>query len=753
MAELTGYIDHIIFQNEENGYKILVFIPEGDIPDDEATADGSVTCTGIFPGVGPGENLRMQGDFISHRTYGRQFQMKSFEVVAPRDEETIRRYLASGAIRGIGPKLAERIINVFGADTLSVMEREPERLTSIKGISERIAMDIAEQMMDKQGFRNAVLFLSGLGLTNNQAVKIYNAYGDDFRRILEENPYRLAEDIDGIGFKIADAIAARLGIAVDSDFRVRCGILYVLNRMTTAGHTYLPRDELREHTENLLGLDGVAMEDQLVALSLDKKITLKYDNVYLTALYRAEAGSANMLLGLDEEYTIDEAVALRRISQIEAEEKMTLDAVQREAVLESVRHGVFILTGGPGTGKTTTTKSIIRYFEKEGLDIFLAAPTGRAAKRMSEATGYEARTIHRMLGVSGESFDGNESAKKAMFEYNDENPLECDVVIVDEVSMVDIRLLYSLLKAIAQGTRLILVGDENQLPSVGPGNVLRDIISSGTFSVVTLKTIFRQAEMSNIILNAHAINRGEHVVIDNAKSRDFFFMKRDNSQKVTQQLLRLVERSMPDFLQIEPYEVQVLTPTRMGDVGVERLNVVLQQRLNPPAPDKAEHSFGECIFRVGDKVMQIKNNYRMSWEVFGKNGRLINAGEGVFNGDVGIITALDEYAQELRVVFDEGREVVYPFKQADELEHAFALTIHKSQGSEYPCVILPLLPGPRMLMNRNLLYTAITRAARCVVIVGMMDTFYGMIDNSTERKRYSGLADRLAEISLAESRD
>lgn len=746
MVELTGYIDHIIFQNEENGFMIFVLIPSGDIPEDEATADGSVTCTGNFPGVGSGENLRMQGEFISHRTYGRQFAAKSFEVVAPQDEEAVLRYLSSGAIRGVGPKLAEKIVNVFGDDALTVMEKEPERLTSIKGISERIAMDIAEQMQDKQGLRNAVLFLSGLGLSNNQAVKIYNAYGDDFHRVIEENPYRLAEEIDGIGFKISDAIAAKMGIAVDSDFRIRCGILYVLNHMMTAGHTCLPREDLERHTGDLLGLEVLSLEDMLMALSLDRRIVIKYDYVYLYSLYQAEARSAALLAGLDDAYMINKEAAAKQLSQIEQEEGMSLDTVQREAVLASVRRGVFILTGGPGTGKTTATKAIIRYFEKEGLDIFLAAPTGRAAKRMSEATGYEARTIHRMLGVSGESFDKGEDEHRPMFEYNEENPLECDVVIIDEVSMVDIRLLYSLLKAVAKGTRLILVGDENQLPSVGPGNVLKDIIASGCFSVVTLKTIFRQAGESNIIVNAHAINRGEHVKIDNANSRDFFFMKRDTAEKVTAQLSRLVQKSMPDFLHIAPYDVQVLTPTRMGDVGVERLNAVLQNKLNPPSPDRREHTFGDRILRVGDKVMQIKNNYQTQWEVYGKNGRLIDAGTGVFNGDVGIISELDNEAQSLRVVFDEGREVVYTFKQVDELDHAYALTIHKSQGSEYPCVILPLLPGPRMLMNRNLLYTAITRASRCVVIVGLTDTFYAMIDNSTERKRYSGLKDRLTEL-------
>ncbi len=746
MVELIGYIDHIIYQNEENGYKILVLVPEGDVPDDEATADGSVTCTGVFPGIGPGENLRMTGEFVSHRTYGRQFQAKEYEIVMPRDEETIRRYLGSGAIRGVGARLAERIVDMFGAETLNVMENEPERLVAVKGISERIAMDIAEQMIDMHGLRNAVLFLTGLGLSNNQAIKIYNTYGEDFRKILEENPYRIAEDVDGVGFKIADAMAAKLGIAVDSDFRIRCGILYILNRMTASGHTFLPREELREHLENLLGLEAVALDDVLVGLSLDKKVVLKYENVYLVQLYRAEAGAAGMLYGLDEEYAVGEEETRKGIAQIEKDEGMTLDANQREAVLAAASHGVFILTGGPGTGKTTTTKAIIRYFEKEGMDIFLAAPTGRAAKRMSEATGYEARTIHRMLGVSGGSFGEGESESRSTFEYNEDNPLETDVVIVDEVSMVDIRLFYALLKAIAKGTRLILVGDENQLPSVGPGNVLKDVIASGCFSTVTLTTIFRQAKMSNIIVNAHAINRGEHVTINNADSKDFFFMKRTDAEKVTQQLLRLVEFSMPDFLKIDPLDVQVLTPTRMGDVGVERLNVVLQKQLNPPARDKEEHVFGERTFRQGDKVMQIKNNYHMPWEVFGRNGRMIDAGEGVFNGDVGIISELDNYAGTIRVVFDEGREVTYSFKQADELEHAYALTIHKSQGSEYPCVILPLLPGPRMLMNRNLLYTAITRASRCVVVVGLPETFYGMIDNSMERKRYSGLKERIQEL-------
>lgn len=751
MVELTGYIDHIIYQNEENSYKILVLIPEGDVPEDEATADGTVTCTGVFPGIGPGENLRMRGDFVSHRTYGRQFAMKTFEVVAPQDEEGVRRYLASGAIRGIGPKLAKRIIERFGKDTLRVMEHQPEQLASIKGISERMAMDIADQMMDKQGLRNAVMFLSGLGITNNQAIKIYNAYGDDFRRVIEENPYRLAEEIDGIGFKIADAIGAKLGIAVDSDFRVRCGIIYVLNQMGGNGHTCVPKEELEKYITELLGVDAVSLDNQLDALHIDHKIVIKYDNIYLESMYRAEVKTAGYLYTLDEEYKVNYDAADKRIAAIEDENGMQLDVVQKDAVLAAVRHNVFILTGGPGTGKTTTTKAIIRYFEKEGLDIFLAAPTGRAAKRMSEATGYEARTIHRMLGVGGEAFDGVESSKKPMFEFNEDNPLECDVVIIDEVSMVDIRLMYSLMKAIAQGTRLILVGDEHQLPSVGPGNVLRDIIASGCFSVVTLQTIFRQAKESNIILNAHAINRGEHVKIDNVGSNDFFFIKRSSVDKVTEQVLALVKHRMPDYFHITPYDVQILTPTRIGEAGVEKLNVVLQSALNPPSQEKAEHRFAERIFRVNDKVMQIKNNYQIEWEAFGKNGRLIDAGTGIFNGDVGVIQKIDEISQTITVCFDDGRYVTYGFKQADELEHAYVLTIHKSQGSEYPVVILPLLPGPKMLMNRNLLYTAVTRASKCVVIVGMEEVFYGMIDNSTERKRYSGLCERIKELIPKES--
>lgn len=740
MEELQGYVDHIVFRNADNGYTVLNLISDED----------EITCVGIFPVVTEGEILLLHGEYTSHPTYGEQFQMKSYETKPPEDVLSMERYLASGAIKGIGVALAARIVRRFKNDTFRIMEEEPERLAEIKGISERMAMEISNQMVEKKDLRDAMIFLEKYGISTNLAVKIYQAYGQEIYSVIRENPYRMAEEVSGIGFKIADEIASRVGIRTDSDFRIRSGILYCLTGAATLGHTYLPREELLRYANQLLGVEPEHIEGHIMNLAMDGKVELKEEGIYAKSFYRMEQRSAGMLHALNQVYDVTPAKLAQAIARISEEEQMELDEWQAEAVRQAATHGLFVLTGGPGTGKTTTIRAMISYFVGEGYDIFLAAPTGRAAKRMSETTGYEAKTIHRMLEVNGAMSEAEESAKQigGMFERNEKNPLEADVIIIDEMSMVDITLLYALLKAVGAGTRLILVGDVNQLPSVGPGNVLRDIIASGCFPVVTLQKIFRQASQSDIVVNAHKINDGEHIALDN-KSKDFFLLKRYDADVIINVMLQLVKQKMPRYVDATSYDIQVLTPTRKGLLGVERLNTILQQYLNPPAKQKQEHQVGDRIFREGDKVMQIRNNYQLEWEIRSRYGLAIDKGLGVFNGDVGIIQEINDYSSTVSVLYDENRLVQYPFKGLDELELAYAITIHKSQGSEYPAVVMPLLPGPRMLMNRNLLYTAVTRARKCITIVGDENVFYQMVDNTTQQRRYSGLQERIKEALLS----
>ncbi len=740
MEELTGYVENIIYRNADNGYTVLDFV----------AGDTLTTCVGYFPVVNEGENLCLKGDYTNHPTYGKQLKVASYDVVAPADEVSMERYLGSGAIRGIGPKLAARIVKMYGADTFRIIEEEPELLAKVKGISQAKAMEISDQIVSSRDIRNVMIFLDKYGIHGNMAIKIYNRFGSDTYKILQSNPYRLAEEISGIGFKIADEIAGRIGINVDSEYRVKGGIEYVLSQAGNMGHTYLPIEKIETMAAELLGVDGDTIEAQIMNLVMDRRIIIKKDaennrQVYSRVYYRMEESIAGMLCDLNVTYDVDQEDLKNSIMGIEAAEELELDELQRNAVIDAATHGFFILTGGPGTGKTTTIKAMIRLFEKQGYDIFLAAPTGRAAKRMSEATGYEARTIHRMLEVVGRSSEEEEMTSFARFERNEDNPLECDVIIIDEMSMVDVNLMYALLKAISPGTRLIIVGDVHQLPSVGPGNVLRDILASQHFSAVTLEKIFRQAQESDIVVNAHKIHQGQHVELDN-KSRDFFFLKRNDADTVIRVMLTLVKEKMPKYVDASISEIQVLTPTRKGLLGVERLNSILQQYLNPPDKSKREWTGESRIFREGDKVMQIKNNYQLEWEVEGKYGITIEKGLGVFNGDVGLISEINDWSKTITVTFDENRKVVYPFANLDELELAYAITIHKSQGSEYPAVVIPMLEGPRMLMNRNILYTAITRAKKCVTLVGDPEVFYSMVDNTSQAKRYSGLKDRIVEL-------
>ncbi len=749
MENIKGYVENIIYRNNENGYTVMNLVSN----------DEEVICVGMFRTIDQGETFEINGNYIEHPVYGKQLKVESYQITEPDDIVSMGRYLGSGAIKGIGEVLASRIIKKFGLETFRVIEEEPERLAEIKGISERKAREIAIQMEEKKDMREAMVFLQKYGISGALAIKIYNAYGMEIYGVLKENPYQLAEDIGGIGFKIADEIARKIGIHTDSDYRIRSGILYVLLQASMEGHIYLPEQVLLERAGELLGMEGSLIEPQISNLAMDKKVMIKMPlhgngkekRVYAASFYYEELNCAKMLHDLN--ISIDSSEGMlpseeehvhRQIKKLEAEQEIELDELQREAVIGSIKNGLFILTGGPGTGKTTTINTIIRYFAEEGLDIFLAAPTGRAAKRMTEATGYEARTIHRLLELNGAVAAENKSAQ---FEKNEENPLEADVIIIDEMSMVDIHLFQSLLKAILPGTRLIMAGDINQLPSVGPGQILKDLIDSGCFPVVMLKKIFRQAEESDIVVNAHQINDGRQILLDN-KSKDFFFLERNDVQVIYKHMIQLISEKLPAYVNAQAYDIQVLTPMRKGNLGVEALNHILQKYLNPPGDSKTEHLYGDGLFRVGDKVMQIKNNYQLEWEVVSKYGIPIDKGMGIFNGDMGIVKEINDQTQELTVEFDEHRQVAYPFHQLDEIELAYAVTIHKSQGSEYPAVIMPLLTGPRMLFNRNLLYTGVTRAKNCVMILGSRQTVNEMIANEHQNKRYTSLSERIQELSF-----
>lgn len=733
---LEGYVDKIVFRNAENGYTVLSLVND----------ETETTCVGMFTFIGEGEFIRATGNYISHQLYGEQFQVQAYEFKEPEDLLAMEKYLGSGAIKGIGSALAARITRRFKNDTFRIIEEEPERLSEVKGISDTMAREIAKQFEDKKDMREAMLFLQQFGITTTLAVKIYKEYGAKMYQIVKENPYRLAEDITGIGFKIADEIASKVGIGTDSDFRIKAGILYVLMQGSSSGHVYLPEQQLAAKTTEMLGTGTADIGRHIMDLAMDKKIIIReiegQKQIYGASIFYLELNTAKMLCDLNIKYDLTQTEIEHRLLAVEKQFQIELDELQRTAVIEAARNGLLVLTGGPGTGKTTTINAIIRFFEAEGMDILLAAPTGRAAKRMSETTNYEARTIHRLLEISKMSGD---IESRLVFERNEGNPLETDVIIIDEMSMVDISIMHALLRAVTVGTRLILVGDINQLPSVGPGNVLKDIIQSHQFNVVKLTKIFRQATESDIIVNAHKINAGEQISMDN-KSKDFFMLKRDEVNVIIQVIITLVRDKMPKYVNASVFDIQVLTPMRKGELGVERLNQVLQQYLNPPEEGKKEKEFHNYIFREGDKVMQIKNNYQLAWECKSRYGITTENGTGIFNGDTGIIKEINLFAEQVTVEFDEGRQVEYTFAQMEELELAYAITIHKSQGSEYPAVVMPILTGPRMLLNRNLLYTAVTRAKNCVTIVGSQDTIKFMIDNESEQRRYSGLAQRLKEL-------
>lgn len=740
MATVTGFVERIKYRNEENGYTVMSVAGDGE----------EFILVGNFHYISEGEMICATGTMTEHPLYGEQLAVDQYEIKTPEDIQSVERYLGSGAIKGIGAALAARIVRRFKADTFRVMEEEPERLSEVKGISEKMAMAISQQVEEKKEMRQAMIFLQGYGVSMNLAAKIYQHYGAALYSIIKENPYRLADDIPGVGFKMADDIAQKVGIFTDSDYRIKCGILYVLLQAVGNGHTYLPEGELLAAARELLRVDLSSLEDHLVNMQIEKRIVVKESGaqgkiIYASSYYYLELGAARMLHDLNIQGEIPAEKVDQKLAAIQQMDGIELDEMQKEAVRQGANHGLLIITGGPGTGKTTTINTLIRFFELEGLSILLAAPTGRAAKRMTEATGYEAKTIHRLLELTAGHKEGELNGSALHFDRNEDNPLDGDVVIIDETSMVDIHLVHALLKAVTVGTRLIFVGDVNQLPSVGPGNVLRDMIECQAFPVVKLHKIFRQAAESDIIMNAHHIHHGQEIDLKKP-SKDFLFIQRDNPDAIIAAMLTLVQNKLPSYVQADAMDIQVMTPMRKGSLGVERLNTILQSYLNPAAPDKKEKELNGLLYREGDKVMQIKNNYQIEWEVQNRYGIPTDKGSGVFNGDIGVIREINLFAELVEVEFDEGKRVEYSFKQLEELELAYAITIHKSQGSEYPAVVIPLHSGPRMLMTRNLIYTAVTRARTCVCLVGLPSAFREMVANEMERKRYCGLKARILEL-------
>ena len=744
--QLAGEIKDVIFASADTGYTVL----------DMKCEDSVFTVVGTFPPVSEGMNIRVEGKFQTRTTYGKQFVAEKVWVSAPSRLEGIKKFLGSGLISGLGPVTAQSIVDMFGVDSLEMM-KYPMELAKVRGISLKRATEFGMNYAKVQKMQDAVMFLQNLGISVNMSLKIYRTYDIKTVDNVRKNPYMLVDDVDGIGFATADRIAGELGIEKDSDYRICAAITYLLKEAATrSGHNYLPENELLSSAITLLNIDCDDIEqrvrdnmmDMVMLGDLVRYETKEHAAILLKKNFNTEKNIAKKLLQLKQEASDFRVNVESEVASFERSAGFSLHENQIAAVKETIENGVQIVTGGPGTGKTTIVKCILKLFKDLGQKVALCAPTGRAAKRLSQATGEEAKTIHRMLEVHGMQDDtnarGDERENLGMFERNSSNPLEADAVIIDEMSMVDITLFHSLLLAIPEGCRLILVGDINQLPSVGPGNVLHDIINSKAFSEVCLTKIFRQAASSDIVVNAHKINHGEEVKLDN-KSEDFFFMERNDADHIIKIMLDLVQTNLPKYVNASPYDIQILTPTRKGRLGVESLNAIFQRYLNPKSDRKTEYVSGDRIFREGDKVMQIKNNYQLEWTVQGSKGITTESGTGVFNGDTGIVKKINLYDSKLTVEYEENRLVDYDLKELSDLELAYAVTVHKSQGSEYPAVVIPMMQVPRMLMNRNILYTAVTRAKKCVVMVGEEEVFRKMVANGSQLRRYSGLEERIQE--------
>jgi len=736
---ISGYVNSIVFESESSGYKVL----------DIESEDGLelFTAVGIMPDVEIGEKIEASGRWESHATYGEQFSVRTYSRSVPDDVESMERYLGSGVIKGIGEALARRIVETFGEETFRVIDQEPERLSAVRGISDRKACEIAEQFAEKAASREAMIYLEGLGLTPAMSMRVFQKFGSKTIATVKSNPYLLAERINGISFRKADEIASKSGLPADAPARIRAAIRFVLLEASYLGHTYLPKDRLEDELYRMIGLGGELVENAFEQSVMSGQIINKQDEyeerVYLRHLFMAETGVARRLADLAESSENRNAARLSsRMHAIEKTLKIELSEEQTEAVAKAYTGGVTIITGGPGTGKTTIIEVLLSLLDEDGRRFTLAAPTGKAAKRMEEATGRDARTIHRLLEV--QSVPEDESSRM-IFNRNEEHPLEYEYIIVDEMSMVDISLMDALLRAVPAGTHLVMLGDQDQLPSVGPGNVLRDMIESGVIPTASLTHIYRQKGESDIVSNAHRINEGTYPVFDNRHS-DFFLMREENAESALQTLVDVVKNRFRKFYKCEPIDdIQVLSPMKKGVLGVRNLNAELQKALNPPSSRKKELRAGETLLREGDKVIQTRNNYEMEWRTVNKYEVTVEEGKGIYNGDCGRVVRISPDGVTVR--FDGSRIVTYDVSDLQQLELAYAITIHKSQGTESPVVVLPLLDGPDILMTRNLLYTGITRAKNYVVIIGREDTVRRMVDSNLQQVRYSRLADRLREAA------
>ena len=729
MEKIQGMVSDIVFKNEENGYTIANL----------ANEDDEITIVGCMPTLSMGESIEVEGKWINHKIYGSQFEVQSFMPVTPSSLEGIYVYLSSGMIHGIGEKMAKRIVDKFGVDTLDIIQNTPERLTEVEGIGMKKVKQIQESYEENRELRNIIIKLSPYGITPNYCLRIYKKYKEKSIEIINKNPYRLAEEVRGIGFKIADEIASKIGIDKYSPDRIMQGILFTLNQSLANGHTYLPKRVLIEQSVKILGVESSFVEKGIMDLAYAQKVHLENKNgeilVYLMMYYICENGVCKEIIKLSQHEIKDLHINIdKEIKIVEKEDNINLAKNQIEAVKEAINNGVTIITGGPGTGKTTTINTIIKIFENNDQKVVLCAPTGRAAKRMSETSNKEAKTIHRLLEM-GFATDSDE----LIFFKDEEDPIDADVIILDEASMVDIILMYNLLKAVKVGTRLLLVGDSDQLPSVGAGNVLKDIIDSEVIKTVRLNEIFRQARESMIVVNAHKINNGEPLFL-NVKNKDFFFLRKNTNEEIINEIIGLVSERLPKFYKFDKLkDIQVLASMRKGDLGVNNLNIELQKYLNPPEKYKQEEQFAKRTFRVGDKVMQIRNNYTKKWETEDKS----DSGEGIYNGDIGYIFHIDKDKKTVYVLFDKVKLASYKYDELDELDHSFCTTIHKSQGSEFPVVVIPIVWAPPMLLSRNLLYTAVTRAKKLVVLVGDVRYLEQMIKNNRINDRYSNLSYKL----------
>ncbi len=742
---LSGVVDNIIYTNAENGYTVLNLLL------DEEKDDVFVCCVGFLPDVNLGESLNVVGRRVKHPSYGDQLEVISYQKSLPVTEKAIERYLSSGIVKGIGKRMAKKIVDKFGRDTLMIIDTEPFKLADIKGISLTKAQEIGAVFKEQGELTRAVMFLQDYGVSVNYAVKIFKKYKDTTIAVVQKNPYTLADEIWGIGFKTADNIAQKLGVEPNSPYRIQAGIKYILNQAAGNGHTYLPEDELTRQVAEILATNEEGVAENLIKMHVASEIWIENSQprrIYLNFYYYAESYIAKRLIEMTANKSADDPFVDAMIKDIEYEKDIVFADGQLKAIKTAMSEGVFVITGGPGTGKTTIINAIITILKAKDKKIELAAPTGKASKRMTEATGCDARTIHRLLGTTALE----ESGLHQRFTHNEENPVDADYIIIDEMSMVDVPLMYYLLKAVAEGTGLILVGDADQLPSVGAGNVLHDILSSGLIACARLNEIFRQAQESAIVTNAHKINRGEYPDLDD-KTKDFFYMQRHNSDALLDTLAGLISQRLPKYLNCDPFDIKVLSPMRKTPLGVQSLNVMLQSILNPPLPNKREKEFRGTIFREGDRVMQIKNDYDLAWRAVDPlSNKMVDEGTGVFNGDEGVISFIDMENKALDVVYDDIRHVAYDFTRLDELDLSYAVTIHKSQGSEYRAVIMPLLGGPEMLMTRNLLYTGVTRAKELAVLIGSKESIFRMVDNDLQIQRYTGLALRLADFAALKNK-